>query len=271
MQTPACTVNLPVGPPNFSRSNRYNETGLYVQDSWKATLRLTFNIGLRWEYYGTKQNRNSNLDSNFYLPDSVGSTSPLFPQGVANGAVELAPQSPFKALWAASLTNFAPRLGFAWDVFGDNKTSFRGGYSIGYERNFGNVTYNVLFNPRSYAVVNLYAGSQGFTTIPQAYAQLISASLEHQFFRSRHLEVDYSGSIGENQYHIQNVNFPGTGNYLGIPCSGKLYACGATLKNQYGAINPRGAAGHSTYNSMNVRYDIQSIANIGLTLRLNYT
>ena len=166
VQTPACTVNLPVGPPNFSRSNRYNETGLYVQDSWKATPRLTFNIGLRWEYYGTQHDRNPNLDSNFYLPDSVGPTSPLFPQAVANGGVELAPLSPYKALWAASLTNFAPRLGFAWDVFGDNKTSFRGGYSIGYERNFGNVTYNVLFNPPNYAVVNLYAGSQGFTTIP---------------------------------------------------------------------------------------------------------
>ena len=108
--------------------------------------------------------------------------------------------------------------------------------------------------------------------IPQAYAQLISASLEHQFFRSTHLEVDYSGSIGENQYDIQNVNFPGTGNYyLGVPCSGQLYTCGATLNNQYAAINLRGAAGHSTYNSMNVRYDIQNIANIGLTLRLNYT
>ncbi len=303
VQTAACTINLPVGPPNFSRSNRYNETGLYVQDSWKATPRLTFNIGLRWEYYGTQHNRNANLDSNFYLPDAVGPTSPLFPQAVANGSVQLAPQSSYGSLWAASPTNFAPKLGFAWDVFGDGKTSFRGGYSLGYERNFGNVTYNVLFNPPNYAVVNLFAGSQGFNTIPisttnygilagsngsaalppselrwvlpnipQAFAQLFSASIEHQFFRSTHLEVDYSGSIGEHQYDIQSANFPGTGNYyLGVPCSGQLYSCEATLNNQYSSINLRGASGHSSYNSMNVRYDIQNIANSGLTLRLNYT
>jgi len=301
VQTPACTINLPVGPPNFSRSNRYNETGLYIQDSWRVKPRLTLNLGIRWEYYGAQHNKNPNLDSNFYLPGSVGPTSPLFPQAVANGQVELAPKSPYGSLWAPSLTNFAPRLGFAWDVFGDSKTSFRGGYSIGYERNFGNVTFNVEFNPPNYAVVSLVAGSQGFTTIPlstnnygilagasgsaalppaelrsvqpnipQAYAHLLSASLEHQFFRSMHLEVDYSGSIGENQYDIQSVNFPGAGNYyLNVPCTPGN--CESTLNNQYGAINFRGAAGHSTYNSMNVRYDIQNIANSGLTLRANYT
>jgi hypothetical protein len=43
------------------------------------------------------------------------------------------------------------------------------------------------------------------------------------------------------------------------------------LNPQYSTINRRGAAAHSTYNAMNVRYDIQNIKNSGLTLRLNYT
>ena len=72
VQTPACTITLPVGPPTFERSNRYEETGLYLQDSWKASRRLTFNFGVRWEYFGAQHNVNAELDSNFYLPQSVG-------------------------------------------------------------------------------------------------------------------------------------------------------------------------------------------------------
>ncbi len=306
VQTPACTIDLPVGPPSFSRSNRYKEGSLYVQDSWKATPRLTLNLGVRWEYYGVQHNKNAELDSNFYLPNAVGPQNPAFPAAVAGGEVMPAPQSPYGSLWAASPTNFAPRVGFAYDVFGDGKTSVRGGYAIAYERNFGNVTYNVLFNPPNYAVVELIAGSQGFPTIPlstsnfgilsgangstalppselrwvqpnipQAYAQLFSVSVEHQFGSSMHLEVDYSGSLGENQYDISYANFPGTANYyLGVPCTGGVPAlgnCNATLNNQYAGINLRGAGGHSSYNAMNVRYDIQNIGHTGLTLRANYT
>ena len=306
VQTPDCTINLPVGPPTFERSNRYEEGALYVQDAWKFNTRLTLNLGLRWEYFGAQHNVNPNLDSNFYLPNNVGAQSPYFPESVANGRVELAPQSPIGKLWLPSPTNFAPRLGIAWDVFGDGKTSLRGGYGIGYERNFGNVTFNVIQNPPNYAVVNLFQGTPGFQTIPlsttnfgilsgstgstalppselrwvqpnipQAYAQLISASIEHQLTSHMRLEVDYSGSIGENQYDINAANFIGTGNYyLNIPCTNNTPAignCNATLNQQYGSINMRGAAGHSTYNAMNVRYNIQDIGRTGLQLVANYT
>ncbi|NOT64199.1 MAG: TonB-dependent receptor, partial [Acidobacteria bacterium] len=54
--TPACSVTLPVGQPNFSRSNRYHEFGFYGQDSWKLRPRLTLNLGVRWEYYGVQHN-----------------------------------------------------------------------------------------------------------------------------------------------------------------------------------------------------------------------
>jgi hypothetical protein len=301
VQTAACTITLPVGPPSFSRSNRYEESSLYVQDSWKVRPRLTVNLGLRWEYFGVQHNVNANLDSNFYIPGNLSPQNPNFPQAVANGLVEIAPKSSVGGLWKASPTNFAPRVGIAWDVFGDGKTSLRGGYGIGYERNFGNVTYNVLFNPPNYAVVEAIEGSQGFGTIPlsttnfgilsgangstalppselrwvqpnipQAYAHLISASLEHQIGKNMHLELDYSGSIGENQYDISYANFPGSGNfYLGIPCTPG--DCEATLNNQYAGINLRGAGGHSTYNSANLRYDIQDIGRTGLTMRANYT
>src|SRR5262249_51858179 len=70
--TPDCTLTLPVGPPSFSRSNRYHEFAFYGQDTWKLRPRFTVNAGLRWEYFGVQHNKNPQLDSNFY--DGSGSS-----------------------------------------------------------------------------------------------------------------------------------------------------------------------------------------------------
>ena len=158
--TPDCTITLPVGQPSFGRSNRYNDMAFYGQDTWKITPRLTLNLGLRWEYYGVQHNKDPHLDSNFVF----GSGSSYFDQ-VRNGrvytvaATTFSPASPVGGLWKPQYHNFGPRLGFAYDVFGDGKTALRGGYGIAYERNFGNVTFNVIQNPPNYAVIALQAGT----------------------------------------------------------------------------------------------------------------
>jgi|HubBroStandDraft_6_1064221.scaffolds.fasta_scaffold01038_5 outer membrane receptor protein involved in Fe transport len=300
IQTPACTINLPVGPPSFSRSNHYTELGFYGQDSWKVNSRLTLNLGLRWEYFGVQHNSNPALDSNFYFGGG-GSLQ----QEIANGAVSPTQQSPVGGLWNKDLRNFAPRLGFAWDVFGDGKTAFRGGYGIAYERNFGNVTFNVEFNPPNYAVVVLpgslagpistqnygpLSGSTGSAAlpsselrwvdpnIPTAYAHLFSATLEHQFGNHLLAGIDYSGSKGVHQYSIANFNACGAGQVylnepIGVPggptdCSGTGWT---RLNTQYSYINGRFANGNSLYNAAIFRLGLRNLANSGLTLQANYT
>jgi outer membrane receptor protein involved in Fe transport len=243
IQTPQCTVTLPVGPPNFSRSNRYTEMGIYGEDSWKVSPRFTLNLGMRWEYFGVQHDKNPLMDSNFYL----GGGGSL-PQEIANGAVAQTGQSPVGGLWKKDLKDFAPRLGFAWDVFGDGKTAFRGGWGIAYERNFGNVTFNVEFNPPNYAVVDMFpanvggpinintqnygplSGSTGSAAIPPSslrwvdqniptsYAHLFSATLEHQFGSHIMAALDYSGSKGVHQYSLTNMNACGASQvYLNQP------------------------------------------------------
>ena len=119
------------------------------QDSFRATRRLTFNYGLRFEHFGVQHNNHPDLDSNFYF----GPGSGLYEQ-VASGGVQIADKSPVGQFWAPDWGTPAPRIGFAYDIFGDGKTSLRGGYGISYERNFGNVTFNASFNPPASAVVS---------------------------------------------------------------------------------------------------------------------
>jgi len=293
---PGQTAALPLGAPNFSRSNRYNEGALYAQDAWKLTSRVTLNLGLRWEYYGVQHNKNALLDSNFYEPSNEIGT----PQGIRDGQIQLAPQSPIGGLWAPDYHDFAPRVGFAWDVFGDGSTALRGGYGIGYERNFGNVTYNVAQNPPNYETVSVtsaqyslpistnnlgpFSGTSGNLTLPlaslkapiqnltTAYAHLWSASVEHKFSNQLMVAADYSGSKGVNLYDLTSANRFGYGNdFLGIPCTAAAGNCTATLNPQYSSIAFRGNNGFSDYNALTVRTVVENLRSSGLHLNFNYT
>jgi hypothetical protein len=232
-------VQLPVSQPSFSRSNRYHDFGLYGQDSWRVARRLTVNLALRWEYFGIQHNKDPRLDSNFFPATGVSRF-----QGIRNGDVAVTEDSAINGLTRKDWNNFAPRVGFAWDVFGDGKTSVRGGYGIGYERNFGNVTFNVIQNPPNYAVLSLVsgvdlpsipittnnagplAGSAGSKALPSvslravdpnlrtAYAHFWSASVEHEVFKNIVAAVEYSGSKGRDLYSIENINRVGLGKRL---------------------------------------------------------
>ncbi len=298
---PGQTVTLPVGPPSFSRSNRYNEGALYAQDSFHATSRLTLNYGLRWEYFGVQHNKNANLDSNMVL--GTGST---IQQEIANATVDVATNSPVGGLWHKDYKDFSPRVGFAYALTKDGKTSLRGGYGIGYERNFGNVTFNIIQNPPNYAVLSLVAGTD-LPTIPisvnnagplagnsgskvlpavslravdqnikNAYAHQYGLSLEREVTGNVVASLSYSGSAGERLYSIDHFNLPSYGNlYLGVPCTpgtfGDPGTCTTRLNTQYGNINERTNGAASNYNAMIARVITKNVAHSGATLDISYT
>jgi outer membrane receptor protein involved in Fe transport len=291
---PSCILTLPVGQPNFSRSNIYHEFAFYGQDSWRVRPRLTLNLGLRYEYFGVQHNKNAALDANYY---DANASDPF--SAIRNGNVAVG-----KGLWNKDMNNFAPRVGFAWDVFGDGRTSLRGGYGIGYERNFGNVTFNVIQNPPNYAVIAILpadvggtiplttsvagplAGNSGTKALPPvslrnvnsnirtAYAHFYSVTVERELSRGLVVALDYSGSNGRKLYSIEDPNRLGYGNvFLGDPYNPAVNnGLGTRLRtSQYTAINRRGGNGFSNYNAFNARVNINNFANSGLRLTTNYT
>jgi Carboxypeptidase regulatory-like domain len=108
------------------------ETGYFAQDDWRVSNRLTLNLGVRYDLYTWPYEVN-NRQSNF---DPVGDRLVL----------------PGTAGWPRSLintdkTNFAPRVGFAYDLNGNGKTVIRGGYGLFYFLDRGGVGNQLSNNP----------------------------------------------------------------------------------------------------------------------------
>jgi outer membrane receptor protein involved in Fe transport len=107
---------------NTTRHTFENNYGLYFQDNFRLTPRLTLNYGLRWDYSGVVQEKND-LFSNFTLPASISEPFTLTQVG----------QPGLSQLYNPDKKDFAPRVSVAWDVAGKGKTVVRAGYGIFYD------------------------------------------------------------------------------------------------------------------------------------------
>ena len=113
--------------PLTNRTLLDSELGIYAQDTFKVSQRLSLDLGLRWDRFGAA-NYDDGLIYNWdpatgnviVPPDAVKSISPLYPTNTIKIVTGNAHQNP-------SLRNFAPRLGFAWRPFGE-RFVVRGGY-----------------------------------------------------------------------------------------------------------------------------------------------
>ena len=110
----------PLGVNDAFRNIRQTEIYPYVQDQWRATRKLTLNLGLRYEFI-----TNPTCDSCFQVIDHKNAV----PTPSGYGFVKLA--NVFKT--NPTKYNFAPRIGFALDPFNDHKTAIRGGVGLFYD------------------------------------------------------------------------------------------------------------------------------------------
>ncbi|MCA1591776.1 MAG: TonB-dependent receptor [Acidobacteria bacterium] len=279
--SPGSTVILRGGT---RRDTFSHNVGLFAQDDWKVNQRLTLNLGLRYEYAGVFADAHKQI-SNF-VP-GVGLVQ------VGNPALP--------RLYNRDRNNFAPRLGFAYDLTGKSKTILRAAYGIYYDApsqdfflahsfqnggpgSVGNNflpaigTFNVTFP--STATVPFGSGVPIFpgTTAPPTpfpifavdlnqrtpYVQSYNVNLQHSLSDATVLQVSYVGSQGRKLYRVRDINQarPGAGSAQSRRPFNAQFP-------QYSFINYFETSANSNYNALQT-YLRQRMSS-GLTLFVSYT
>ncbi len=99
--------------------------GAFIQDNWRATQKLTLNLGVRWDPYFPYYDRDGRVVC--FEPGARSARYPNAPAGLLYGGDDHDADCPIGGS-EANLWNIAPRLGFAYRLTEDGKTSLRGGY-----------------------------------------------------------------------------------------------------------------------------------------------
>ncbi|PYX66659.1 MAG: hypothetical protein DMG74_03245 [Acidobacteria bacterium] len=119
----------------FNHQYRINDYGLFLQDDYKATPNLTINAGLRWELFGAAKDNRCHIGNTISALANQGIEPFVYPKCVGKlgvpGFTGTLSDSTMKNGYAS---NWGPRLGFAYDLFGHHTTAIRGGYGIFYVR-----------------------------------------------------------------------------------------------------------------------------------------
>lgn len=306
-------ANFLLGNASFySQANRdivpdlhYLNAEVYAQDDWRATRNFTFDFGVRWSYFPTPTDSTgilNNFDFGLFNPALAPAITPtgVFPSGTVtpsnytNGIIIGGVNSPYGQRVNPDYGgDVAPRVGFAWDPWGDGKTAVRAGYGLYFDRTLNGIwEQNEFTNPpfvnfasaantsfdtpvpvAGLSPVSLHAtGSPAFET---PYLQDYSLSVERELGSNSRLELAYVGSKGTHLLGIIDLNQ--------VPLAARTGATGcvaggsATCPEEqavrpylgYDAINTIATFFNSNYNSFQVSYN-RNVAS-GLTLGVAYT
>ncbi len=282
--------------PGYPGVHSFTTTSdFFAQDEWHATPHLTFSYGLRYELdfpEGERQQRISTFDpATGLVPTADGQL-----YTVQNGAlVDLGPSSGpgsvHGTVWRLDKANFAPRLGIAYQPFGDQKTILRAGYGIFYDQVVAGNGISQLWRGIPYRVRQTFTNTNsatypkpaliatwtnpfpsgltaagGFTPnginsdYRTANYQQWSLSVDRELQKDLSLEVSYLGSKGTHLQESYNINQP-------TPGAGAIQA--RRPYSQWGSVTWVDSSGCSNFNSLAAQ--LQRRYSGGLTLLIAYT
>ncbi|HVO79718.1 MAG TPA: TonB-dependent receptor [Terriglobales bacterium] len=135
----------------------------FAQDSWKVLPRLTVDLGIRYEYNSPQIDPHDNIIGFF-----PGRQSSVFSEAPPDLLYPGDPGTPNRALVEPDRNNFAPRLGFSWDILGNAKLVMRGGYGIFYDLEDGALNLQFGGQPPFGAVSNTFPFFEGISGDPVA-------------------------------------------------------------------------------------------------------
>jgi hypothetical protein len=257
----------------------------YIQDRWKATRRLTLSAGLRFLFepeehaqrgYVTIFEPSSYNPAHAPIVNANGTITPTANYDPLNGLVFNGVNG-IPLNWTTQHEYYwAPSVGFAWDPFGDGKTSLRGGYGITYTRvpNAGDAAYYAGNNPPRIETLTLITpqfpnavGTGGVAPrgapslisedldIQSGQIQTYSLTLEHQFGANWFTSIAGAGNIGRHvgEYWNRNQPLPDPPyDYNPIINTGKVYRYVYAPYLGYGSIN-------TSTNNMNIYWNALEI------------
>jgi hypothetical protein len=271
------------GQPNgpLGRGLRSAELGLFAQTNFKLLPNLTIDAGLRYELFGRER------DVDDFLSRAVGLAFENDGTVADSFNVVSVGQQAGPAARNGDHDNFAPRVGIAWDPFGDLKTAVRATYGIYYDHIQGSTIFANQLNPPFVRSVNFPPGtvlgdvppptSQGTRSLPPAnvvdpnirdpFAQRWSLSLQREIARDTVAEVSYVGSKGTRLLRPRTPNLGPFVNRqtLDVFFPGQL----ARLNQNFSAITVQESSASSIYHAAQV--NVQRRLSRGLALQAAYT
>ncbi len=266
--------NLDGGGSSTGDAHRHtyqNNFGVYFQDNYRATRKLTLNYGLRWDHFGVITEKNNLFSIYDAASDSLVQVgSPGLP-----------------SLYPVDNKDFSPRVSLAYDLFGNGKTVVRAGWGLYYDSfsqdfflqqsfyDAGN--FGPAYNPIPAAPVSALclagatlasnvpvygscpASAQPVFTVDQntrtPYVENYNLNVQQALGKNASLQLGYVGSQGHRLFRFRDIN--------------QTDPLGNTLTTSFGVINQLETTAFSNYNSLQALFKVQNWH--GLMSTVNYT
>ncbi|MBZ5664985.1 MAG: TonB-dependent receptor [Acidobacteriia bacterium] len=289
---------------NSRRQTSENGYGLYLQDSFRLTPRLTVNYGLRWDYYGIVKEKN-NLFANF-LPDFATGTGTYAQVGTSG----------LSRLYEPDYKDFSPRASIAWDITGKGKTVIRVGAGLFYDAFsqdmfLGHLPYPAFYAPgpaygnfplggaaaitgASLNVSTITAGMPVYGTsdcssqecdifavdrhMKTPYMENYNINIQQQLTSKTTLQIGYVGSQGHRLFRFYDISQPTQAAITAADCNPN---CATGSIQDFGVPRPfigstpgafyifqEKSTGKSNYHSLQVSYKVNGWH--GITSAVNY-